>query len=612
MKYLVLTLAVVGLLSGGVSCTSASGGTEAPADGHFRADAGEDIQAGEGDVVTLRASGINGMEPFLFRWNVERIPDGVEDVTLSDKTAAETTTSRLTTQGRYVFRVVVVDAEGHDAYSFITVEVGPPGTGTVTALEVSIEGPETVTPGEAGELRAVVEGEGDFTYLWEVVSGGNVTLDSPDQPVTGFTIEEPGTVVVRVTVRDETANSVGAAEWTIEAFFEGALAVEVSGPSSVEVNEVVEVTAAVSNANGEITYAWTVTDGEAELTNADTDTVSAHPTAPGRLAVQVEVTDAYDGSTATDEYVVTVTASTAPLNLLTTRPDILKVGEGGDLAVEIEGGGGEFDEITYAWEVVSGDAVLDDPSAAEPVLTASQAETIQLSVEVTAAATGVTRVGEAEVFVVTIADDRPQVVLTFNRFDDLVFELRPDVAPKTVANFLRYVDDGFYEGAVIHRVAKTGEGEDFVIQGGGFRPTDDGDLEKLEPRDPVPSEADNGLSNVRGTIAMALQGGDVDSGTSQWFVNMQDNSEGTAVDLDAQGFTVFASVVDPGMNVADAIAAVETGTRTAIADGEPHDMEDVPVEDVIIESIERRSVADQDHNEGEPFTDTTPPSSFPV
>ncbi len=608
MKYLVLTLAVVGLLSGGVSCTSASGGTEAPAAGHFRADAGEDIQAGEGDVVTLRASGINGMEPFLFRWNVERIPDGVEDVTLSDKTAAETTTSRLTTQGRYVFRVVVVDAEEHDAYSFITVEVGPPGTGTVTALEVSIEGPETVTPGEAGELRAVVEveieGEGDFTYLWEVVSGGNVTLDSPDQPVTGFTVEEPGAVAVRVTVKDETANAVGAAEWTIEAFFEGALAVDVSGPSSVEVNEVVEVTATVSNANGEIAYAWTVTDGEAELTNADTDTVSAHPTAPGRLAVQVEVTDAYDESTATDEYVVTVAASTAPLELLTTSPDILKVGEGGDLAVEIEGGGGEFDEITYAWEVVSGDAVLDDPSAAEPVLTASQAETIQLSVEVTAAATGVTRVGEAEVFVVTIADDRPQVVLTFNRFDDLVFELRPDVAPKTVANFLRYVDDGFYDGIVIHRVAKTGEGEDFVIQGGGFRPTDDGDLEELEPRDPVPSEADNGLSNVRGTIAMALQGGDVDSGTSQWFVNMQDNSAGTAVDLDAQGFTVFASVVDPGMDVADAIAAVETGTRTAITDGEPHDMEDVPVEDVIIESIERRSVADQDHNEGEPLMDT--------
>ncbi len=597
MKYLVLTLAVVGLLPGGVSCTSGPGGAEAPGDGRFRADAGEDILAGEGDAVTLRASGINGTEPFLFRWNVERAPDGAEDVTLSDKTAAETTTSRLTIQGRYVFRVVVVDAEGHDAYSFITVEVGPPGTGTTTALEVSIEGPETITPGETGELRAVMYGEGDFTYLWEVVSDSDVTLDSPDQPVTDFTVAEPGTVAVRVTVRDETANAVGAAEWTIEAFFEGGLAVDVSGPSGAEVNEVIEVTATVSNTNGEITYVWTVTDGEAELTNADTGTVSVRPTAVGRLAVQVEVTDAYDGSTATDEYVVTVTGSTAPLNLLTTSPDILKVGKDGDLAVAIEGGDGEFEEIAYAWEVVSGDAALDDPSVAEPVLTASKAETIQLRVEVTAAATGVTRVGEAEVFVVTIAEDRPQVVLTFNRFDDMVFELRPDVAPKTVANFLHYVDDGFYDGAVIHRVAKTGEGEDFVIQGGGFRPTGDGDLEERESRDPVPSEADNGLSNVRGTVAMALQGEDVDSGTSQWFVNMQDNSEGTAIDLDAHGFTVFASVVDPGMDTADAIAAVETGTRTAIFDGEPHDMEDVPVENVIIESIKRRSAADQGDDE---------------
>jgi cyclophilin family peptidyl-prolyl cis-trans isomerase len=234
----------------------------------------------------------------------------------------------------------------------------------------------------------------------------------------------------------------------------------------------------------------------------------------------------------------------------------------------------EFDETTYTWEVVKGDATLDDPTVAEPTLTASTGETIQLRVEV--AATGATDAwaGEAEVFVVTITEDRPQVVLTITEFGEMVFELRADVAPQTVANFLRYVDDEFYDGLLIHRVVP-----EFVIQGGGYRPAEDGELEEVEVRDPVPSEADNGLSNVRGTVAMALRGGDADSGTSQWFVNLVDNDGSAVADLDAQDFTVFATVIE-GMDVVDELAEVETGSRSGMAD--------VPVEDVIIESARRQ------------------------
>ncbi|WP_428407710.1 peptidylprolyl isomerase [Hyphococcus sp.] len=154
---------------------------------------------------------------------------------------------------------------------------------------------------------------------------------------------------------------------------------------------------------------------------------------------------------------------------------------------------------------------------------------------------------------------------------DIVVELYPDEAPKTVENFLQYAKDGHYDRTLIHRVVRG-----FVIQGGGYsrlfteRPT----------RDPVPYEADNGLKNERGTLAMA-RGDHRDSATAQWFINLKDNA-----DLDHKmfdglpvyGYTVFGRVVD-GMDVADAIGAVETGP------GGDFDAE-VPVEPVIIERVD--------------------------
>ncbi len=579
MKPLMLGLAAVGVLLSGVSCgAGGTGNIEKPRDQRFRADAGKDGLAGEGDAATLRAVGTNGTEPFLFRWSVERTPEGAAEVTLTNETSAETTTSPLNTQGRYVFRVVVVDAAGKDAYSFVTVDVGPPGTGTTTALEVSIEGPSTIAPGETGELRAMVSSEGEFTYLWEVVTDSPVNFKSPDRAVTAFTVDNPGTVVVRVTVRDEAAHAVGAAEWSIEAAIAGALTVTVAGPDSAKLEEVFEVTASVSNSNGAVTYAWTVTDGGAELTNSNGAMVSVRPTAVGRLAVQVEVTDPLDGETATAEYVVTVNPASGTLTVRATGPDILRVGEEGSLTSEVDGAAAS-DELAYTWEIVSGDGHLHSPQQAETAIDATKGETLKVHLRVTATGSEGTKVGEADVFVVTISEDRPEVVLTITGFGEMVFELRADVAPKSVANFLHYVDDGFYDGLVIHRVIS-----DFVIQGGGYRPTADGGLEPVDVRDPVSGEADNGLSNVRGTVAMALRGEDVDSGTSQWFVNLVDNDgSGTTTNLDERHFTVFASVTE-GMEVVEAIAAVETESRPELSGSETS----IPVEDVVIESVVRR------------------------
>ena len=145
---------------------------------------------------------------------------------------------------------------------------------------------------------------------------------------------------------------------------------------------------------------------------------------------------------------------------------------------------------------------------------------------------------------------------------DISVELFDEKAPITCENFRQYIADGHYAGTIFHRVIPN-----FMIQGGGM---DEGMASK-PTRDPIKNEADNGESNARGTLAMARTGV-VDSATSQFFVNLRDNdflNHGTR-DF---GYAVFGRVSD-GMDVVDAIAAVETGSRAG--------HQDVPVETVEI------------------------------
>lgn len=148
---------------------------------------------------------------------------------------------------------------------------------------------------------------------------------------------------------------------------------------------------------------------------------------------------------------------------------------------------------------------------------------------------------------------------------EFVIELLPEAAPATVANFRQYAAEGFYDGTLFHRVIPN-----FVIQGGGMLPG----LIGKETRPPVPSEALNGLKNLRGTVAMA-RAGDPNSATSQFFVNLADNSmlDGT---LSAPGYAVFGVVVE-GLDVVDAIGAVPTTTAGVYRD--------VPSQDVVIERV---------------------------
>jgi peptidyl-prolyl cis-trans isomerase B (cyclophilin B) len=145
-------------------------------------------------------------------------------------------------------------------------------------------------------------------------------------------------------------------------------------------------------------------------------------------------------------------------------------------------------------------------------------------------------------------------------------------APKSVANFLSYVDAKHYDGTVFHRVIPT-----FMIQGGGF----DQRQEKKPTNAPIQNEADNGLKNTRGTVAMARTS-DPHSATSQWFVNVVDNKflDHQAKDAQGWGYTVFGTVIE-GMDTVDKIKAVKTGAIGQFA-------KDCPVETVVISSVKRR------------------------
>jgi cyclophilin family peptidyl-prolyl cis-trans isomerase len=158
-----------------------------------------------------------------------------------------------------------------------------------------------------------------------------------------------------------------------------------------------------------------------------------------------------------------------------------------------------------------------------------------------------------------VTPDRVRLVTTMG---DIVFQMVDD-APITTENFLQYVDDGFYNGTIFHRVVPN-----FVVQGGGFLP---GMVEQTPLRPPIQNEFSPDRSNLRATVAMAKRGDDPNSATSQFFVNLADNSE----NLDNQngGFTVFANVVE-GMDVVDAIAAVPLNNEA-------------PVTDVILTTAER-------------------------
>ncbi|UJJ31434.1 peptidylprolyl isomerase [Halopseudomonas maritima] len=151
----------------------------------------------------------------------------------------------------------------------------------------------------------------------------------------------------------------------------------------------------------------------------------------------------------------------------------------------------------------------------------------------------------------------------------ITLELFADKAPVTVENFKQYVRDGHYDGTIFHRVISN-----FMIQGGGFAPG----MQQKDTRDPIKNEADNGVSNKVGTVAMARTP-DPHSASAQFFINVADNDflNFSAPTMHGWGYAVFGQVTD-GMDVVEKIKAVRTTSRSG--------HQDVPAEDVIIERAE--------------------------
>ncbi len=158
------------------------------------------------------------------------------------------------------------------------------------------------------------------------------------------------------------------------------------------------------------------------------------------------------------------------------------------------------------------------------------------------------------------------IKLTTNH-GDILIELHADKAPATCENFEQYVRDGHFDGTLFHRVING-----FMIQGGGMTP----DFIPKPTRNPIQNEANNGLKNKRGTIAMARTG-DPHSATSQFFINVADNGFLDHPGQDGWGYCVFGAVTE-GMDVVEKIKGVATGSK--------HGHQDVPKEDVVIEKAE--------------------------
>ncbi len=159
------------------------------------------------------------------------------------------------------------------------------------------------------------------------------------------------------------------------------------------------------------------------------------------------------------------------------------------------------------------------------------------------------------------------VVLMRTSVGDIQIEFYPQEAPESVDNFIRYVEDGHFDGTIFHRVVRG-----FVIQGGGFT----AEMEEKDTREPIPNEAQNGLRNMRGTLSMARTG-DPHSATSQFFVNTKDNAvlDHTGTTMRGWGYAVFGKVIS-GMDAVDRIEASPVVSRAG------HN--DVPETPIVVES----------------------------
>ncbi|MFM9994924.1 MAG: peptidylprolyl isomerase [Phycisphaerales bacterium] len=179
------------------------------------------------------------------------------------------------------------------------------------------------------------------------------------------------------------------------------------------------------------------------------------------------------------------------------------------------------------------------------------------------------------------AEEKLVYVKMVTSMGDIYLELNKEKAPISVENFMKYVEKGHYEGTIFHRVMAG-----FMIQGGGFTP----DMQQKPTDKGIKNEWQNGLKNKKGTIAMARVGGNAESGTAQFFINVVDNDFLDRPQPDGAGYAVFGKVVS-GMDAVEKIKGVKTGNKAR--------MPDVPVETVSITKVTKTTKEEADKAAGE-------------
>ena len=336
----------------------------------------------------------------------------------------------------------------------------------------------------------------------------------------------------------------------------------------------VTLSASVEGGAEPLTYRWDQNGGPTVAIENATSVEAgvAALTEPGRYTFRVTVTDA-DGGHDSDFVAVEVLSAVtidSPAFAIVGEPVTLTANVAADSATP-----------TFLWEVASGTATLGNPATASPTFTAQRGETVKVRLTVSfgndnqSAAT-------RELDIVAVADLAPRVRVETN-LGGFVIELDGENTPRHMVNFLRYVDEGFYDGLLFHRNAcnedqATGVCEPFVLQGGGFRRIGD-ELEAVDPtHEPIEKENETSRSNGElYTVALALRGDSTASGATQFFLNLDEDNEF----LDDAGFTAFGKVVE-GTAVVDEIAANERVESTII----PGEVS-LPAEDIVIERITR-------------------------
>lgn len=515
------------------------------------------VDAGEDRVVLLS----QGLAPLIGTAEDDRIPveelettwrlrEGPDSAEIEDDGALETAFT-FSEAGVYTFDLAVSDGEKSSTDSVtITVNTAPTAVAgedraVAAGALVNLDGSASAEP-DAGD---------SLTFLWGQVGGPDVTINNSARDRASFVAPDPPAEVrVELTVTD----SFGASA-TDE------VVITVNNPPVADAGEALRVAPGQTvqldglgtidpDEGATLHYSWTQTGG-AEVELVDGDSAEPSFTAPeeeGTLIFRMSVVDEFDAEDTDSVNVTVVTENRPPIAAAGSDRNVV-VG----LVVTLDASGSsdpDGDALSFAWDQTDGPAVeVEDVGAGRATFTVPEgAETFRFSVIVQDGLGGL----DSAAVTLTVVDE-PQVRIVTS-MGEVVVEVLLDEAPITSLNFLRYVDAGFYNGTIFHRVVP-----EFVVQGGGFLP---GMIAQAGLRDPIINEFSPDRSNIRGTVAMAKQGDDPDSATSQFFFNLADNSE----NLDNQngGFTVFARLVE-GMDVVDAMAE-------AALDGE------TPVDDIIL------------------------------